>query len=32
MTNFNKFFKEITGETPSQYRKELLDSFAGGRM
>jgi YesN/AraC family two-component response regulator len=21
--NFNKFFKEITGKTPSQYRKEL---------
>jgi AraC-like DNA-binding protein len=30
MTNFNKFFKEIMGETPSQYRKELHDSLAGG--
>ncbi|MBS1602882.1 MAG: helix-turn-helix domain-containing protein [Bacteroidetes bacterium] len=30
MTNFNKFFKDITGTTPSQYRKELNDSFAGG--
>lgn len=26
-TNFNKFFKEITGKTPSQYRKEYLTSI-----
>ncbi|HTI92619.1 MAG TPA: AraC family transcriptional regulator [Puia sp.] len=29
MTNFNKFFKEITGKTPSFYRKEINDSLAG---
>lgn len=28
MTNFNKFFKEITKKTPSQYRKEIVDSLS----
>jgi AraC-like DNA-binding protein len=27
MTNFNKFFKDITQKTPSQYRKEIIDSL-----
>jgi AraC-like DNA-binding protein len=26
-TNFNKFFKEITGKTPGKYRKEYLSSI-----
>jgi YesN/AraC family two-component response regulator len=28
--NFNKFFKEITGKTPSQYRKEIKNPFLEG--
>ncbi|WP_316753182.1 AraC family transcriptional regulator [Pedobacter gandavensis] len=29
LTNFNKFFKQITGMKPSEYRKDLMDSLKG---
>ncbi|WP_316838547.1 AraC family transcriptional regulator [Pedobacter gandavensis] len=32
LTNYNKFFKQITGMTPSEYRGNLNNSFKGNEL